>query len=195
MVATAKPRRLRSATTSKYFSMNSPRPWNRHTVPRRGPRVASQRAKRSRMPLGHFKSPVVAPLGAGFLASATSSMWGPPCTVLGGLYSSRAPIDTGVTPAARQEAKRPRRHGRGLRQAIDGIEPSVGPVPAPRRRSVGIGAEAGRPQRLGADDLAGAALDGQHEYLAARTPRADGGDIALHVPAVEVVPALAQQPV
>src|ERR1043165_5200744 len=92
-------------------------------------------------------------------------------------------------------SKRPRRHGRGLRQAIDGIEPSVGPVPAPPRESVGIGAEAGRPQRLGADDLAGAALDGQHEYLAARTPRADGGDIALHVPAVEVVPALAQQPV
>ena len=34
MVATANPRRRRSAITSKYFSMNSPRPWKRQTVPR-----------------------------------------------------------------------------------------------------------------------------------------------------------------
>ena len=74
MVATAKPRRRKSATTSKYFSMNSPRPWNTHTVPRFGGRVGSQRAKRSLHPAGDLKMPVVAPLGAGFFASATSSM-------------------------------------------------------------------------------------------------------------------------
>ncbi len=74
MVATAKPRRRKSATTSKYFSMNSPRPWKTQTVPRRGGRVGSQRAKRSRTPRGDLKTPVVAPLGTGFFASATSSM-------------------------------------------------------------------------------------------------------------------------
>src|SRR4029077_2472968 len=64
----------KSATTSKYFSMNSPRPWKTQTVPRRGGRVGSQRAKRSWIPREDLKTPVVAPLGTGFLASATSSM-------------------------------------------------------------------------------------------------------------------------
>ena len=45
-VATAKPRARRSRTVSKYFSMNSARPWNRQTVPLR-PGGGCQRAKRS----------------------------------------------------------------------------------------------------------------------------------------------------
>ena len=54
MVATAKPRRRKSAMTSKYFSMNSVRPPNRQTVPaprhaRRVPAgVAKLRPRRSR---------------------------------------------------------------------------------------------------------------------------------------------------
>jgi hypothetical protein len=99
MVATAKPRRRRSATTSKYFSMNSPLPWNMHTVPRRGGRVASQRANRNRMPPGDLRTPAVAPLGTGFLASATRSIAEEvpyARATQGNLYQQGARIQTGV---------------------------------------------------------------------------------------------------
>ena len=104
MVATAKPRRRRSATTSKYFSMNSPRPWNRHTVPRRGPRVASQRAKRSLHATGAIEIPVVAPLGIGFLASATSSRGASlPASAPRRVYSSRRRRQTDGSALAKPE--------------------------------------------------------------------------------------------
>ena len=48
-VATAKPRERNSRTVSKYFSMNSARPWNRQTVPLR-PGGGCQRAKRRLTP-------------------------------------------------------------------------------------------------------------------------------------------------
>jgi hypothetical protein len=44
MQATAKPRRRRSLTVSKYFSMNSPRPVNKQTVPSRLSAVRGQSA-------------------------------------------------------------------------------------------------------------------------------------------------------
>jgi hypothetical protein len=44
MIATAKPRRRSSPTTSKYFSMNSLRPGKMHTVPRRSRKVDCQLA-------------------------------------------------------------------------------------------------------------------------------------------------------
>ena len=114
-----------SRVASTDFSMNSPRPWKTHTVPRRGGRVGSQRAKRSRTPPRDLKKPVVAPLGTGFFASATRSMrvplpcaaprtrvagftLGPPTSRSGqddfgafplqALYSSAAHIQTGMKP-------------------------------------------------------------------------------------------------
>src|SRR5215467_13871366 len=107
MVATAKPRRRKSATTSKYFSINSPRPWNTHTVPRLGGRVGSQRAKRNFTPPDDLKTPVVAPLGAGFFASATSSMraYPPSKHASGLLYSSRRVPETEIEVPALQAAR------------------------------------------------------------------------------------------
>jgi len=54
--------------------MHSLRPWNTHTVPRFGPRVGSQRAKRNLSPSLLLNVPTMAPLGTGFFASAMSSM-------------------------------------------------------------------------------------------------------------------------
>src|SRR5262249_1434094 len=101
MVATAKPRRRKSATTSKYFSIDSLRPWNRQIVPRLGPRVGSQRAKRNRTPSRLLNVPVMAPLGAGFLASATSSIAILPELRPNAVYSSDEGLETGrKLPAA-----------------------------------------------------------------------------------------------
>src|SRR5258708_32657498 len=63
-VATANPRARKSRTVSKYFSMNSARPWNRHTVPLR-PGGGAHRAKRNETPSGVFKVPDTTSSGAG----------------------------------------------------------------------------------------------------------------------------------
>ena len=70
-VATAKPRALSSRTTSKYFSMNSVRPWKMHTVPFL-PAGGGQRANLNVAPSGVLNTPVTAPSGTGFAGIETS---------------------------------------------------------------------------------------------------------------------------
>src|SRR6266545_1874522 len=72
-VATAKPRPRRSRTVSKYFSMNSARPWNRQTVPLR-PGGGCQRAKRKVTPSRVLSVPETAPSGTGLAGMETSVM-------------------------------------------------------------------------------------------------------------------------
>ena len=73
MVATAKPRARNSRTVSKYFSMNSARPWNRHTVPLR-PGGGCQRAKRILTPSRVLSMPVTTSSGTGLAGMETRSM-------------------------------------------------------------------------------------------------------------------------
>src|SRR6266508_1784918 len=72
-VATAKPRPRRSRTVSKYFSMNSARPWNRQTVPLR-PGGGCQRANRKVTPSRVLSVPETAPSGNGLAGMETSVM-------------------------------------------------------------------------------------------------------------------------
>src|SRR5262245_61415927 len=70
-VATAKPRALSSRTISKYFSMNSMRPWKMHTVPLRCD-GGGQRANLIEMPSRVFRTPTTAPSGTGLAGIETS---------------------------------------------------------------------------------------------------------------------------
>src|SRR5262245_49043838 len=77
---------------------------------------------------------------------------------------------------------------------------SVGPIPAPRHAvrvgaAVSVRAEAARLQRLGADDLAAAAGDGELEQSPAGATGANDGNVTARLPVVKIVPAAAQQPV
>src|SRR5262249_58789736 len=74
-VGTANARARRSRTVSKYFSMNSERPWNKQTVPLR-PGGGSQRAKRSDTPSGVLTVPETAASGTGLAGMETRFMRG-----------------------------------------------------------------------------------------------------------------------
>src|SRR5262245_56496384 len=199
MVATEKPRRRRSAITSKYFSMYSPRPWNRHTVPRRGPRVGAQRAKRRFTPPTPLKVPVMAPLGTGFFARATRSM-----RLLRQLHfalCSRSKAGGGGCrqtssgqPLTSVKAKTP-----ALGWGLAVLRPtsrraSIGALP-PGPWTVGERAKRATFQRVGTDDLARAAFDGELKQPSARTPRMHNGNIAVERPVMEIMPAIPRQAV
>src|SRR5262249_23517937 len=66
-----KPREWRSRTISKYFSMNSMRPWKMHTVPLRS-RGGDQRANLIEIPSRVFRTPTTAPWGTGLAGMETS---------------------------------------------------------------------------------------------------------------------------
>src|SRR5581483_8376598 len=93
-----------------------------------------------------------------------------------------------------RKAKAPGRT-RALVARIPHAEVSVEPVPAPGLRAVGVGSVGSGPERLRADDLAAAAVDGEQERPAAGTAGVDDGDLAAHVAVVEVLPAVTKQPV
>ncbi len=69
-VATAKPRARSSRAVSKYFSMNSARPWNRQTVPLR-PGGGCQRAKRRLTPSRALIVPETTSSGTGLAGMET----------------------------------------------------------------------------------------------------------------------------
>src|SRR3954468_24296720 len=72
-VATAKPRERSTRTVSKYFSMNSARPWMMQTVPLR-PGGGCQRAKRRLTPSRVLSMPVTTSSGTGLAGIETRSM-------------------------------------------------------------------------------------------------------------------------
>ena len=120
-----------------------------------------------------------------------------------GTYSRQRAAETGITrdAAAMRRLKTAKAPAAAEASWLIARQPrSVGPVPAARRRPVGVGAtrgvgtDAARLERPGVDDLAAAAVDDEVEQAPARTACAHGGDVAPHVAVVEVVPAAAQQP-
>src|SRR5690606_22398366 len=73
IIATAKPRSRKSRTVSKYFSICSPRPVNRQTVPLR-PCGDGHRAKRKSTPSEVLTAPLTQFSGTGFAGIESSFM-------------------------------------------------------------------------------------------------------------------------